>query len=620
MPYRNPNNAVTVLTSLTSILTTYGLKYFLDGGTLLGIIRQKAFIEKDGDMDIGIFTNEWQGSEEHIISALINKDFKIDRNNPQCFAVKKDNIHIDCWKFNERDNDYFHYGWQGEFSFCKDTLDTLDKVIFMNQEFTTPHNPKKYLKHLYGEDWQTPKSMNKPYDYPNYSDKSTSMRGLANSYSMRVFLKQVIDLLNQNEIRYTLICGSLLGAYRDKNIIEGDDDFDLGLFAKDYEKVRQLLIDNNIVIKALWRREISILSTPPIPKCQIDLFFLEKEGSNLYLYSQKPNPLSKKWNLEWRRQFPAKYFKEFVPIDFIGLEVMIPKDTEKILEHHYGNWKVKDSNAEGNLWKPDSIDHNYREIAIVSTNFLRNDTTKAFIESIQKILPKEWYRIYLADQGPYDAEMELYYAKLRLEGHVIQWLPYNCGLSFARNYLVKQSKEPYIYLMDNDFILTPESDPSPMLQILEDNPNIGIVGAKLIEHEDYHFNLIWSLNPRKLYYVPTLPTSIRQTKAYKCQKAISYRLCDIVLNFALYKREVLNDLLWDEELKLVEHSSYFLKLKELNKWQVAYTPDVLAIHTKDRKDETYRTFRGILNAEKCEQLFLKKWKLDKQDIIKIRGV
>jgi phosphorylcholine metabolism protein LicD/GT2 family glycosyltransferase len=611
MPFRKPTKALSILTSFISILSKYKLHYFLDGGTLLGAIRNNNFIDKDGDMDIGIFNSEWELVKENVIAHLIKAGFTIDRRNSQCFAVKKGGYHIDGWKFIERDTDYFHYGWAGEFSFCKDTLDTLDKVVFMNREFTTPHNPKKYLKHLYGEDWQTPKSMNKPYDYPNYSDKSTSMR---------VFLKQVIDLLNQNEIRYTLLCGSLLGAYRDKNIIEGDDDFDLGLFAEDYEKVRQLLSDNNIAIKALWRREISILSTPPIPKCQIDLFFLEKEGSNLYLYSQKPNPLSKKWNLEWRRQFPAKYFKEFVPIDFIGLEVMIPKDTEKILEHHYGNWKVKDSNANGNLWKPDSIDHNYREIAIVSTNFLRNETTKTFIESIQQILPKEWYRIYLVDQGPYDAEMELYYAKLRLEGHVIQWLPYNCGLSFARNHLIKQSKEPYIYLMDNDFILTPESDPSPMLTILENDPNIGIVGAKLIKHEDYHFNLIWAQNPRKLYYVPTLPTSIRQTKAYKCQKAISYRLCDIVLNFALYKREVFKDFQWDEELLLVEHSDAFLRLKEMNKWLVAYTSDVLAIHTKDRKDGTYRKFRGTLNAEKCEQLFLKKWKLDKQDIIKIRGV
>ena len=44
-------------------------------------------------------------------------------------------------------------------------------------------------------------------------------------------------------------------------------------------------------------------------------------------------------------RFPEKYFLNLKKINFYGLNVNIPEDTDEFLEYRYGeNWKVPDSN------------------------------------------------------------------------------------------------------------------------------------------------------------------------------------------------------------------------------------------------------------------------------------
>src|SRR5690606_29306289 len=73
---------------------------------------------------------------------------------------------------------------------------------------------------------------------------------------------------------------------------------------------------------------------------------------------------------------------------------------------------------------------------------------------------------------------------------------------------------------------------------------------------------------------------------------IPYRLCDVVWNFALFRREMLEVHRWDERLKVGEHSPYFFEVKRAAQWRVACCPSVIVNHDTGGRSEHYQSFRG----------------------------
>lgn len=62
------------------------------------------------------------------------------------------------------------------------------------------------------------------------------------------FCKRITDFLDKNGIEYFISSGTLIGAMRHKGFVPWDDDFDVGVLRKDYEKLKQILKDNFIEI------------------------------------------------------------------------------------------------------------------------------------------------------------------------------------------------------------------------------------------------------------------------------------------------------------------------------------------------------------------------------------
>jgi hypothetical protein len=396
------------------------------------------------------------------------------------------------------------------------------------------------------------------------------------------------SILREAGVTYWLFCGGLLLAYRDHRLPE--DDIDFGLLMTDYEATKAILLKYKDRWTLFNRRSREL--TIKLEGTKFDFVFHEiNQAKNLiYMYSYKQNPFcNMKWNYEWRAIFPIDIF---LPVKTMTFNIfnstgqntistpVLAKPEEYFATNYEWNWYVpKDVGSA--CWTYDlnpAKDKNYNPIAVIMTTIARD-------EILLKVLPSYLQypvKLYLLDQGTPTKEKDKYYTELRSKGHFIEYAN-DIGLSAARNYLLDQVEEEFIFMTEDDIELT--TNPYSLFQKFWNN-NLGILGGLLIRNgKEQHYEYALELKDNILNYV------------------ISDKI-DLCLNFFLAKKKVFDDIRYDENLKLCEHTDWFLRLKELNKWKVDYTRNLQGIH-HTFKPQNYMNYRG--RAEGFVEEFKKKW-------------
>lgn len=423
------------------------------------------------------------------------------------------------------------------------------------------------------------------------------------------FLFYVIDLLQENNIEYWFMCGTLLGAIRDKDFLPEDHcDTDIAIKQEDGWKLRYILNKEHINQKKLQydyirRGEITVKDLKY--KYKVDIFLMEQEEENFYIYSYRPNPETKKWDYEWRASFPYKLFFPLKTISFLNKKVYIPKEYEKILEIHYGkDWTVPNPNWISN--KPFNADKNYEgfypagispteisledktyDFAYICINLLRKEATKNCIISLKKHCPTA--KIYIADQDKPSGEMLKFYEINNVEYY---YVPFDCGLSYARNFLIDKIKEPYIMWGDNDFLFDEKNNILEAIELLKSQLDIGVVGGGVLKNRNllhYERKLIYDKEQGILIYIPLELTNPQE---YYFQTN-PYYYCDLTFNYAIAKKEVFDNkkIRWNEVVKVrYEHSDFFLKLKLFSQLKTVYYPH-MQVHHVHSETPQYQTLR-----------------------------
>ncbi len=99
-------------------------------------------------------------------------------------------------------------------------------------------------------------------------------------------LKSTINFLNKHKLNYYLIGGTLLGAIRHKGFIPWDDDIDIGLLRKDYDRLMEIAktekVSNNLKIVSF---ELNNLNYPYAKVINEDLLVNNNnnEDKNLWI-------------------------------------------------------------------------------------------------------------------------------------------------------------------------------------------------------------------------------------------------------------------------------------------------------------------------------------------------
>lgn len=164
-------------------------------------------------------------------------------------------------------------------------------------------------------------------------------------------------------------------------------------------------------------------------------------------------------------------------------------------------------------------------------------------------------------------------------------LPYDCGLSYARNTLVNMCTAPYVLLLEDDFEFTDETDIGKLRKLMDVRPDVGIVAGQVQQMGvSIPFEFIPTVRDGVLYHMP-------DTDLWWEYEGIKYKETGSAMNFALFRSEMFDDILWDADLKLREHQDFYLRFAD-TKWRLLYTPEVVIKDAKTRFTPEYRELKN----------------------------
>ncbi len=172
-------------------------------------------------------------------------------------------------------------------------------------------------------------------------------------------LIDIYELLKSININSWLCCGTLLGAIREKDFIDHDNDVDLGIFAdsvtnEDVQNIKNILVSNGFKLnKEFFKLNEGLGLQFTRFYVHTDLYFLDKtkvvrsipnlksggtfefeKSISMYCpnFQDKSNP--------YIYDFPEYIFESFINIDFVGHSFLIPKHYDDFLTLMYGDWTV----------------------------------------------------------------------------------------------------------------------------------------------------------------------------------------------------------------------------------------------------------------------------------------
>lgn len=242
-------------------------------------------------------------------------------------------------------------------------------------------------------------------------------------------------------------------------------------------------------------------------------------------------------------------------------------------------------------------------------------TIERFFPCVSRLVDsirKNWgmqISIYIGVQGRKTSEITQFSKDHSLSTF---FLPYDCGLSVARNFLVRQVREPFILIADDDYVILPETNLAAAVKFLKSQSTIMILGGAYstcfsdgtVRFENFASQMYLDEQNHLLISVPVAYLDL----PHNSFESYHYIICDMVNNIALINKQVFTNygLYWDEQFKIRgEHEDFFLTIKQANKFQVAYSDCLIVDHCR----VTSPVYHELRSRKEGAFTFLKKWNL-----------
>ena len=553
------------------VLSANQCTWWLEAGTCLGAIRERGFITHDSDIDIGLHPKElalWDKLHADMIAAGFEflRAWTHGKKRME-LSFRKNGVKIDLFFFYD-DGDFWWHGafgpnkdggWDHDWEFLPHVFSAhlfkdLKPVTFHNLPCFLPNPPERYLLERYGSTW---KQRQRGYRF------WTDCRAIDRNYFKRgtkvVFIGGVWDLFHEGHLAIlerakALGTKLIVGVLTDKA-------------ASDYKA-------QPVIPFEARRRIVDGL------KCVDKTIVQNDRNSTADLEAASVQPHYLVHGDDWD-QCPGETYVRKHGGKLVYLPYTQGISTTEIRQRILDSEKLKPTFRENKL-------------AVGIKTFMRDAAFFKTMETYQTTLAKIDlpYRFYIADDGPQNDERALLYTKLKQDGHMVISLPFNSGISFGRNAIVKQAKEDYVLISDDDVVIRDAVSIKNMKAVLDSDEKIGLVAATLryekgafFAGENYAKGIRLERRGKLLARTPA-PREVHATA-----DGIKYVLADQVPNIFLAKRQLFKDVMWDNRIKIeFEHIDFFLELQKTT-WKAAVCLDAEAFHLITAPEEGYNQYR-----------------------------
>jgi hypothetical protein len=227
-----------------------------------------------------------------------------------------------------------------------------------------------------------------------------------------------------------------------------------------------------------------------------------------------------------------------------------------------------------------------KDVDFLVTAMMRRSVLERLLTSIARHYP--WANIYVADQSftsAYWRGLKEILAKKGLKSRVIVFpMPDDCGVSACRNLLAERSPNKYKLILDDDFEFTEQTDIGKMVMLMEAIPECGVVGGRVTQTGvDIHFEHCLEIKDGTVLHVP-------DGDRWRTVAGMRAKKTGCVLNFALFRREAIAAVGWDEGQKVCEHTDFYLRWKG-TPYQAWYLPEVAVDHPPHEREPEYKERR-----------------------------